>query len=66
MPSPEEHLALVRTARTLYPVLCGIAREQYSRVVRDAHAAGLSYGQLAHALGISRQRVYQIAKGQDA
>ncbi|CPX20559.1 Sigma-70%2C region 4 [Mycobacteroides abscessus] len=43
------------------------ARERFAHVIREGHREGLTYAAIARHLGISRERVRQIAmEGQDS
>lgn len=61
MLSHDAHLARVRKAHAKYPHSRGEVREQYLSTIRAAHAAGVSYAELGRALGVSRERVRQLA-----
>lgn len=61
MLSHDAHLARVRKAHAQYPHTRAGVREQYLHTIRAAHAAGVSYAELGRAIGVSRERVRQLA-----
>lgn len=61
MLSLEAHLVRVSKAHTNYAHSRAEVREQYLGTIRAAYAAGVSYAELGRVLGVSRERVRQLA-----